>query len=287
MQKVVLFGATGHAGRAIAKELLARNYTVTAVVRNEQRAKQLLPGAVTLVVADVCNPSSLKGILQNQEIVISALGKSVSINDKSKPSFRDIDVAANSNILAEALQRNVQQFIYVSALHAEKYPQLEYFKVHHEFSELLKQSGLNYTIIKPPAIFSAFIDAMDLAKKGFLSNLGKGDKQTNPIYEGDLAKVIADAIGKHNTVIEAGGKYIYTRKQMNEIMQQEVAPSKKVRTVPMGLIKTMLPLVKVFNRNMYDKLAFYTAVMQEDVIAPQLGEKKFEDYVKEMNKHKL
>lgn len=284
MKPVIVFGATGHAGRAVVNELLQRGYIVTAVVRNEQKARQVLPASVTLVVADVCNPSTLNGIIQNQQIVISALGKSVSINDKSKPSFRDIDVAANSNILAEALQSNVQQFIYVSALHAEKYPQLEYFKVHHDFSELLQQSGLNYTIIKPPAIFSAFIDAMDLARKGFLSNLGKGDKQTNPIYEGDLAKVIVDAIGNHNTVIEAGGKYVYTRKQMNEIMQQEVNPSKKLRTVPMGLIKTMLPLVKIFNRNMYDKLAFYTAVMQEDVIAPQLGQKKFEEYVKEKNK---
>jgi hypothetical protein len=50
----------------------------------------------------------------------------------------------------------------------------------------------------------------------------------------------------------------------------------------MGLIKAMLPLVKIYNQNMYDKLAFYTAVMEEDIIAPQLGSMKFEDYVKDV-----
>jgi uncharacterized protein YbjT (DUF2867 family) len=282
MDKVILFGATGNAGRAIAKELLLRNYSVTAVVRDVVRAGELLPAGIEFFKADVTRPEVLKDICKNQDIVISALGKSVSINDKSKPAFRDIDFTANSNILAEAVKSNVQQFIYVSALHSENYPQLEYFKVHHEFSEKLKHSGLNYTIIKPPAIFSAFIDAIDLAKKGYLSNIGKGDKQTNPIYEGDLAKVIADAIGKYNTVIEAGGQYVYTRKQLNEIMQQEVNPSKKLRTIPLFVIKLMLPLVKLFNKNLFDKLAFYTVVMQEDILAPKLGSMKFEDYVKEV-----
>jgi uncharacterized protein YbjT (DUF2867 family) len=282
MDKVILFGATGNAGRAIAKELLLRNYSVTAIVRDVVRAGELLPAGIEFFKADVTRPEVLKDICKNQDIVISALGKSVSINDKSKPAFRDIDFTANSHILAEAVKSNVQQFIYVSALHSENYPQLEYFKVHHEFSEKLKHSGLNYTIIKPPAIFSAFIDAIDLAKKGYLSNIGKGDKQTNPIYEGDLAKVIADAIGKYNTVIEAGGQNVYTRKQLNEIMQQEVNPSKKLRTIPLFVIKLMLPLVKLFNKNLFDKLAFYTAVMQEDILAPKLGSMKFEDYVKEV-----
>jgi uncharacterized protein YbjT (DUF2867 family) len=143
MKPVIVFGATGHAGRAVVKELLQKGYSVSAVVRNIQRAKQLLPLSVNLIEADVCKPENLKGICNDYDVVISTLGKSVSINDKSKASFRDVDFTANSNILAEAVQSNVQQFIYVSALHAEKYPQLEYFRVHHEFSELLRMSGLN------------------------------------------------------------------------------------------------------------------------------------------------
>ena len=156
--------------------------------------------------------------------------------------------------------------------------------MHHEFAEKLKQSGINYSIIKPAAIFSAFVDLMEMARKGQLTTLGNGDKQTNPIYEGDLAKVCVNAIGENNATIEAGGKYTYTRKQLNDIIQKEVNPKKKVMSIPAGLTRLALPLIRIFNKNMYDKFVFFLEVTQHDTLAPPIGEMKFEDYVKVKNR---
>ena len=280
MKKVILFGSTGNLGKEIAKELVKQGYDLTIVVRNETKAKSLSDITTKYIIADVCNKSTLEQIFDKQEIVISALGKSVSPNDKSKPTFRDVDYSANANILNEATKAGIKKFIYVSAFHAEKYLHLDYFKVHHDFSELLKKSGIDYSIIKPPAIFSAFIDMIEMSKKGQLVNIGKGDKKTNPIYEGDLAKITVDAISKQNSISEAGGQTIYTRRQLNEIVQKEVDNRKKIRTIPLGLFKATLPLIKLFNKNTYDKFAFFVEVMQHDTIAPQLGTMNFEDYVK-------
>jgi uncharacterized protein YbjT (DUF2867 family) len=153
--------------------------------------------------------------------------------------------------------------------------------VHHAFSELLRQSGLDYAIVKPPALFSAFLDAIAMAKKGWLANLGHGQSRTNPIHEADLAQVVVKAIAQPNAVIEAGGTQILTRKQINEIVQRYANPQKRLSTVPLGLLRALLPLVKIFDRNQYHKFAFFAEVMQHDVLAPQVGERKFEDYVKE------
>ncbi|MDX2173351.1 MAG: SDR family oxidoreductase [Bacteroidota bacterium] len=278
--KILLFGATGNLGKEIAKEIVGRGFDLTIVVRNETKAKQMSDITSKYVIADVCNKSTLDNIFDDQEMVISALGKSVSPNDKSKPTFKEVDYNANENILNEAKKAGVKKFIYVSAFHSEKYLHLEYFKVHHDFSELLKKSGLDYTIIKPPAIFSAFIDMIDMAKKGQLVNIGKGDKKTNPIYEGDLAKITVEAINLQNSIIEAGGKKIYTRKQLNEIVQNEINSQKKIRTVPMSLFKMTLPIIKLFSKNTYDKFVFFIEVMQHDTIAPQQGEMTFEEYVR-------
>ena len=281
MKKVILFGATGNLGKEIAKELVKQGYDLTIVVRNEEKAKSLFGITSKYIIANVCNKATLENIFNNQEIVISALGKSVSPKDKSKTTFREVDYSANSNILNQALKEGIKKFIYVSAFHSEKYLHLEYFKVHHDFSELLKKSGLDYSIIKPPAIFSAFIDMIEMAKKGQLVNIGIGDKKTNPIYEGDLAKITVDAIINQNSTIEAGGKNIYTRKQLNEIVQNEIAGQKKIRTVPIGLFKIFLPIMRLFSKNTYDKFAFFIEVMQHDTIAPQVGTKTFEEYVKQ------
>jgi len=280
MKKVLLFGASGNLGKAIAQELVDQGFDLSIVVRNEKKAKSLSKITTSYILADACSKETLKGICEGQEIIVSALGKSVSPNDKSKPSFRDVDLNGNLNILEAAKKSGIKKFVYVSAFHAEKYTHLEYFKVHNEFAEELKASGINYSIIKPPAIFCAFLDVIEMARKGKVITLGSGEHKTNPIFEGDLAKVCVDSINTTNTEIEAGGKTIYTRKELNEIVQGEVDPSKKIRKVPLGLFKIGLPIIKVLNKNQYDKFAFFSEVMQHDEITPKIGAMKFEEYVR-------
>lgn len=284
MKKVILFGATGNLGKHIAQELISKGYQLTVVVRDLKKAKGIFDDKTKLVIADVCNKSTLVDICQNQEIVVSALGKSVSPNDKIKPGFEEVDFTGNMNILKEAIKSNVKKFVYFSAFQAEKYLHLTYFNVHHRFSEELKISGIDYSIIKPPAIFSAFIDMMDMAKKGQLVTIGKGDKKTNPIFEGDLSKICVRSIAENNVTIEAGGRLVYTRKELNSIVQKEVDKSKQVRQIPLGLFKAAFPILKVFNKNLYDKFAFFIEVMQHDTIAPQMGELSFEEYIKSKNR---
>ncbi|HEX8315997.1 MAG TPA: SDR family oxidoreductase [Flavisolibacter sp.] len=280
MNRVILFGSTGNLGKKIAEELNQKGYCITAVARNEKKATELRPVVQHIIITDVTKPSSLKGICDGIDIVVSALGKSVSPNERSSPTFRDIDLNANSTILDEAVKSNVKKFVYISALHAENFPELEYFAVHHQFSERLKQSGIDYSIIKPPALFSAFIDLIFMAKKGRLVTMGKGDKLTNPIYEGDLAEVAVDSIRQANAIIEAGGKEVLSRKQINEVIQNIVAPGKKVRTVSIGIVKAFLPLTRLVSKNMFDKLSFFAEVMQHDTVAPKVGKMKLEEYVR-------
>jgi len=279
MKKVILFGSTGNLGKAIAKELKDRKYDLTAVVRNRKKGEELSEIAHRYVVADISDNEALSGICEGFDVVISALGKSVSPFERSKPSFKQIDFEANTCILSEAIKSKVPKFVYISALHSEKYPELEYFSVHHQFSQQLISSGIDYSIIKPPAIFSAFKDMIYMAKNGLLVNLGKGDKLTNPIFEGDLAKIVADSIPAKNQVIEAGGKNIYSRRQLNEIILKEIKPGSKLRSVPLTLVKLSLPLMKIADRNAFDKMSFFVEVMQHDTIAPQIGEMSFEEYV--------
>lgn len=285
--KILLFGATGNLGQAIAYELKQQGYETTAVVRSKTKSEKLASITEKTIVADVTKPSDLANICNGFDIIISSLGKSVSPNDKSKPSFYDIDYLGNSNILAEAVKSNIKKFVYISAFHSEKYRHLEYFKVHHEFSEKLISSGIDYSIIKPPAIFCAFIDIIEMAKKGKLINIGSGNKKTNPIYEGDLAKICINSFAQKKAIIEAGGKNIYTRKQLNEIIQQTINPDKSIKNIPLFAFKFLLPIIKLFNKNTFDKFAFFIEVMQHDTIAPQLGKMTFEEYLKMQKKKQI
>ncbi|MES2681404.1 MAG: SDR family oxidoreductase [Bacteroidota bacterium] len=281
MKKVILFGGTGKLGMRVAAELQRKNYEVTAVVRNREKADHIKNFVSHTLIADVCKAEALKNICNGFDIIVSTLGKSVSPNDKSKPSFMKVDMKTNCNILREGISASVKKFVYVSAFGTENNLNLNYFRAHHIFSEKLKLSGMDYSIIKPPAIFSSFIDLIEMAKKGNLVTIGRGDKLTNPVYEGDLAEICVESINDENVVIEAGGKNVYTRKQINELIQQHVKPGKRVMKLPLGLLKFGIPLVKLFDSNAYDKFAFYIEVMQHDLIAPKMGETSLEKYLSE------
>lgn len=279
--KVILFGSTGNLGLATAIELKRQGYELTAVARNKNKSDVLSSNGIDNIVANVEDSDVLVELCTGYDVVISTLGKSVSPNDRSKPSFYEIDYVINSRILDAAKKSNVKKIVYVSAFHAEKYQHLSYFKVHHDVSMLIQQSGMDYSIIKPPAIFSAFIDMIELAAKGRLMNIGIGDKKTNPIYEGDLARIVVNSINQPFAVVEVGGNNIYSRKQLNEIVQQAVDNKRKVRRIPMSIFKILLRTIAIFDRNTFDKFAFFAEVMQHDAIAPRIGKMRFEDYIKE------
>jgi len=74
--KAILSGATGNHGKKIAEELKQQGYEFSVVVRNRQKANELIDITDDYVIADVTNASSLKGISNAFDVVISSLGKS-------------------------------------------------------------------------------------------------------------------------------------------------------------------------------------------------------------------
>jgi hypothetical protein len=102
---------------------------------------------------------------------------------------------------------------------------------------------------------------------------------TNPIFEGDLAKIVVESLTQSNAVIEAGGNEILSRRQILEIIQDKVNPGRPLRTIPLALVQKSLPLVKLVSRNQYDKLAFFLEVLQHDVVAPTVGGTTLKEYL--------
>lgn len=278
MKRILLAGATGNLGRYYLKELKKQGYTVRVLARSAQKAEALSPAPDEVFIADATQPHTLTGCCERIDVVISALGKSISLTDKSKAGFFDIDFKANSNLLQEAQRAGAYQFIYTSAFSATQNPHLAYFKAHADFAEALKASGLRYTILEPTALFSALDEVVSMARKGQVGSLGAGDKLTNPIYEGDLAQVAVQHIGQHSQVIPLGGHKVYTRLELIRIACQAAGHKGKIPSVPFGVVKAMLPLVKLFSRNLFDKLAFLVAVSEVDCVAPKVGTHTLEGY---------
>lgn len=278
MKKVLLFGGNDLLGKEIIKELDEQGYQYTIAVQELGALNPRQNGKYMQV--DMLDQAALAGACEGYDVVVSTLGKAIPSKLQKRNHNEELDYLRNINILEEAVRRGVPKFVYVSSLQSEQLLHLSYFKFKHEFSLKLKASEINYSIIKPPAVYSALLEMIELGKSGKLFSIGKGEKRTNPIHDVDLAKIVVNSIGKTNVEIEAGGPVIYTSREIMEVIQKFTKPSASTRQVPKPLFRMAEPFMQFFSKRTYPNLSFFNKVMQYDTVAPQLGRTRFEEYVK-------
>ncbi|WP_205500508.1 SDR family oxidoreductase [Rufibacter psychrotolerans] len=283
MKTVLVLGSTGSLGSSILEVLRQQGYRVRATARTPLKAEQLQPSVDEVVVCDPTQPDTLSpALVRGVTYIISALGKSLSLQDTSRTSFYEVNVKGNLNVLELAQQHGqVAKFVYVGAFSGERHPRVDYFKAHETFARALQQSGIPATIIKPPALFSAFLDLLPMARKGRLAALGQGDRITNPIHELEVAEACVQALTNPAAVLELGGPVTYSRLELVQLLGKAVGKPGAIRRVPYWLAHSFLPMVRLVNRSLYEKAAFFVEVTKQDCVAPAKGRRRLEDYLAE------
>jgi putative NADH-flavin reductase len=80
--KVLLFGAGGHIGQAIAAELLGRGHTVTGVTRSGK--SDLAAQGLSTVAGDATDPAEVAALAPGHDAIVTAVGPSHSGSDDPK-----------------------------------------------------------------------------------------------------------------------------------------------------------------------------------------------------------
>jgi uncharacterized protein YbjT (DUF2867 family) len=73
MKTITVIGATGNLAVPVIKELTSKGVKVKALVRDVEKAKELLPKAIDIVFGDVANKQSLREALQGTETIYLSL----------------------------------------------------------------------------------------------------------------------------------------------------------------------------------------------------------------------
>ncbi|MDZ7957184.1 MAG: SDR family oxidoreductase [Aulosira sp. DedQUE10] len=149
--KAFVAGATGETGRRIVQELIAHNIPVRALVRDTEKAREILPAEAQLVVGDVLNPETLTAALGDSTVLLCATG--------AKPSFDPtgpykIDFEGTKNLVDAAKAKGIEHFVFVSSLcTSQLFHPLNLFWLilvwKKQAEEYIQKSGLTYTIVRP------------------------------------------------------------------------------------------------------------------------------------------
>ncbi|WP_214769612.1 MULTISPECIES: SDR family oxidoreductase [unclassified Exiguobacterium] len=191
MSKVFIIGANGKVGRHVAKQLSDSTHEVRVGLRSPDQFSDFEALGLTPVLLDLeQNMASIQDALGDSDVVIFTAG-SGGHTGADKTMLIDLDGAAKS--IAAAEQQNAKQFIMVSALNADS-PETwsdsmkPYYVAKHYADRLLRDSKLNYTILRPGGL-------SDDAGTGAVTT-DPSDADTKSIAREDVAAVIVASIGQ-------------------------------------------------------------------------------------------
>lgn len=146
MTLVAVTGATGFVGQSLIDRALAEGFTVRALTRREQPHRK----GVTWVHGDLADSRALARLLKGAESVIHVAGV---VNAPDHAGFEAGNVAGTLTVVEAARKAGVQRFVFVSSLSARE-PRLSAYGASKAKAEkLVKASGLDWTIVRPPAIY--------------------------------------------------------------------------------------------------------------------------------------
>lgn len=225
---VFLTGATGYVGGRILRELLSAGHKITALVRPESESKLPVdPEKITIVHGDALDKPSFTHALIECDAVIHLIGIIRAFPGRGM-TFEKYHVQATQNLLEAAREYEVRRFIHMSALGAHPESPSGYFSSKAKAEELVRASGLEYTIFKPSIIFGKnddFINYFAEIMKTFhvIPIIGKGDYRMQPIAVQDIARLFVQSLTtsvSRGKMYEVAGLDRYRYTEMMQIIKR-------------------------------------------------------------------
>ncbi|MGH2956063.1 MAG: NAD-dependent epimerase/dehydratase family protein [Solirubrobacterales bacterium] len=167
--KVLVTGATGKLGHAIAGALLDRGDTVRALVRDPKRAASVLPAGIEPRRGDVTDRASLAPAVEGTDLVFNAMGLPEQWV-KDEGIFERVNALGSGDLAQAASEAGVRRFLHTSThdvFHAEEgesfdettvadYPKgtaYERSKQHAEELVLERRDGMEVVILNPSGVY--------------------------------------------------------------------------------------------------------------------------------------
>lgn len=252
---ILVAGATGDLGGAIARMLLSQNKPVRCLVRAQSKFQPLVEAGAQIVMGDLKDPSSLTPACEGVEVVVTTAN---SARRGGPDNPQTVDLAGNHNLIDAAKEAGVKQFIFVSASTADAHSLVPFLQAKGKTEEYLRQSGLRHTIIAPNAYMEFWVAntvGLPAISGKPVTLVGEGRRKHSWISAVDVAKIMLASVGNPKAVnqrLVIGGPEplsfldvvgVYERLLNRKIIVNHVAPGEPVPGFP----ESLLPMLASFD----------------------------------------
>ena len=144
-RKILVTGATGQQGGALARLLLQKKYEVYALIRSTKsespKAQNLRNQGAKLVEADLDKPDSLEQATNGiDSVFLMGTWVEVGTEGETRRGKMMVDIAK---------EKKIEHIVYSSVVNADKNTGIPHFESKYKVEQHIKNSGIPYTIIGP------------------------------------------------------------------------------------------------------------------------------------------
>ncbi len=245
-KEILVFGASGQIGRNLIRKLTKNNYKVVAVTRNIHQKGYILktqanPGYLELVELNKLNEENIKNLFKTCSICINLIGI---LFEKNKNQFKQIHSSFPSLLSKIAEEKNIDQFIHISALGIENAKDSNYANSKLEGETSVRNNFKKSVILKPSIVYS--ID--DNFTTNFMTLFNwlpimplfyNGSSKFSPIHVSDLTEIIFQTIFNEikNETIECIGPEEISFKEMLKKLLKAINKKRILLPVPLPIAK--------------------------------------------------
>lgn len=180
------------------------------------------------------NPDKLIDILRGVSVLYNTYW--IRFNHKK---FTHADAVKNTITLFDAVKEaGVERIVHINITNPSDDSHLEYFSGKAKLEEVLKDSGLSYSILRPTVLFGkedVLINniAWALRRLPVFGVFGNGQYRLQPIYVDDLAELaVEQGENKEDIVINATGPETFTYKGLVETIGDIIGKKRPIISVP-------------------------------------------------------
>ena len=144
--KLAVTGGTGFVGGRLLALAAAEGCSVTALTRRSQPEQT----RVTWVPGALEDRAAIHRLVEHADAIIHVAGV---VNAPDEAGFTAANVTGTLQLLAAATAAGVQRFVHVSSLAAREPDLSLYGRSKAQGERLVQESGLDWAIVRPPAIY--------------------------------------------------------------------------------------------------------------------------------------
>jgi uncharacterized protein YbjT (DUF2867 family) len=247
VRTLAVTGGTGFVGQRLLPIALADGYDVRALTRGWKPPED----EIAWVDGALDRADTLVKLCTGADVVIHIAG----LISGSKAEFDAVNAGGTASLIDAARKAGVRRFIHISSLAARE-PGLSNYGASKAKSErLVAASGLEWTIIRPPAVYGPgdreTLELFKMARRGVVALPPGG--HFSVIHVDDLCRLILRVIDEPDTVLETyepddGREHGWGHRHFARTLSRIYGKRATTITMPKLLMKGASRLDRLFRR---------------------------------------